>query len=319
MKIRRRLFAILVAMLILCFLIGPGSIASGAQRSYYWYPRTSIVWPHDGQGNPTSVVQSRAINVSVWPTRQVPCNERDGWERISLQVAKNNEPVQIAAASGQRILRTVNGVMFPSVEYNNVPADMTTDPTTQYRFVYGAVFSNVWVHAADPRTLYPHPVVPTGYSERRPREVDTRIQIVWPHNGRGNFTPVERATFVNIAVDIFAHSTLKSVPPDYLVDSSLIPNPVLLVAEGNGPLRERNEAGASFAIPERITYTVNGRTYPRWVFNNVAVKPGQQYHFMVTASSPEADFERAYSTIWTHAVDARTFLPHPEVPPPCVP
>jgi hypothetical protein len=46
------------------------------------------------------------------------------------------------------------------------------------------------------------------------------------------------------------------------------------------------------------------------------VKPGQQYHF--TASVFQGKISCPYTTIWTHAADARTFLPHPEVPPPCL-
>lgn len=56
-----------------------------------------------------------------------------------------------------------------------------------------------------------------------------RISIVWPHDGRGNYAPVERAPLVNLAVDLFAHGTSRSVPADF--EPELMN---LSVAEGNG-------------------------------------------------------------------------------------
>jgi hypothetical protein len=274
-----------------------------------WDTQIAIVWPHDGQGNPTDVAHSRAVNVSVWPRNQVYCtlhpNEGLGGVRdFYLGVARDNEPLEQLEDRGELILRTVNGVTFPSVEFNNVPADLAANPSSKYRFVLEAAWSNIWVHGADPRTIFPHPVVPTGYREWVSPEA--RIQIVWPHGEEGRFAPVEEATLVNVAIDIFHHGTLKSAPLDYEPDGLHIS-----VAEGND-LPRRADPGPA----QKVTYTANGQTFPRWVFNDVPVKPGQQYHFM--ASVFQGKISYPYTTIWTHAADARTFLPHPEVPPPCL-
>jgi hypothetical protein len=87
--------------------------------------------------------------------------------------------------------------------------------------------------------------------------------------------------------------------------------PHLFVAPGNGPIQPVGVA------PQQITYTVNGQSFPRWVFNNVPVQPTQQYNFLADVSTDLKTASR-YSTIWTHSPDARTYLPHPHPPPPCI-
>jgi hypothetical protein len=135
-----------------------------------------------------------------------------------------------------------------------------------------------------------------------------RISIVWPHDERGNFAPVERAPLVNVAVDLFVHGTLKSVPPDFEPDFM-----DLMVVEGNNLPQRANKT------PVKTTYTVNGQTFPRWVFNDVPVKPGGQFHFLVYLIPFRRAGFKFNTTVWTHAPDARTFLPQPELPPPCLP
>jgi hypothetical protein len=309
MRIKRSLFTFLLSTLALLTLVSSASAWPAADYSNYWTSyAVSIVWPHDGQGNPTVVAQSRAVNVSVWPIESELCDVPPTNEMV-LWCGKDNEPLEPVKSYDVMILRNADGYKFPTLEYNNVPANLAADPTAKYRFVEN-LSSNVWVHAADPRTFYPHPVVPTGYSDSHPEELDTRIQIVWPHDGRGNFTPVERATHVNIAVDIFEHGTLKSVRPD------LPYGPIALeVAEGNGKLQMYPPPTIHSDAPlrpEQISYTVNGQDFPRWVFNNVTVKPGTQHHFRVIVMGGP---NRVYPTIWTHAADARTIFPNPQPPP----
>jgi hypothetical protein len=71
--------------------------------------------------------------------------------------------------------------------------------------------------------------------------------------------------------------------------------------------------------PQETTYTINGQQYPRWVFNDVPVQPGQQYHFMAMLTGIQGGVVdgRQFPTIWTHAADARTYLPTPQPPPAC--
>jgi len=303
MRCPRLLFAALLALLVVFLPVGP---VAGAPLATHipWDPRISIVWPHDGQGNPTPVERSRAVNVSVWPANQVSCTEDPG---LGLSMAKNNELLQSLPIRGQLILRSVAGRTFPTYEFNNIPADLLAEPTAQFRFAVGLLGSNIWVHAADPRTFLPHPVVPTSI-EPRVGSIDACIQIVWPHDERGNFAPVERAPLVNVAVDLFVHGTLKSVPLEFR------PGRIqLIVAEGNGrPVLTDYPA-------VKTGYIANRQMFPRWVFNDVPVRPGGQYHFLVAVFFGRPAFMSPYTTVWTHAPDARTFLPQPELPPPCLP
>ena len=63
-----------------------------------------------------------------------------------------------------------------------------------------------------------------------PEQLDACIQIVWPHDERGELRPAAEVPLVNIAVDLFAHGTLDSVPLDYEPDDLS-----LLVADENSP------------------------------------------------------------------------------------
>jgi len=312
MRLAKPLFALLLASVA---LLAAGDQVALAQGHWQWMPRVAIVWPHDGQGHQTSVDRSRAVNVAVWPENQVNCSSppTDPLQATVLLMAVNNEPAVPVPVTPQLVLRTVDGVTFPSLEYNNIPADLAAHPGDKYTFVAGTgtYLGPAWVHAADPRTFLPDPVIPTGYSGPDPKELDARIQVVWPHDANGQYAPVERATFVNIAVDLFEHGTNKSVPLDYELAAHRVPGeigPLLLYAA-----KENDPMLGSPPSAERVTYTANGQTFPRWVFNNVPVQPGRQYHF---AALP-AGLNVAYPSIWTHGPDARTYLPTPELPPAC--
>jgi hypothetical protein len=269
------------------------------------FQQVGVVWPHDGQGNAVGLDQARAVNVSLWPRVQVSCDVQP--ETGVLWMARDNEPAQPVAGDAQVVLALVDGAQFPMLVVNGVPAD-TTSPGTSYRFFVRSPDSNVWVHAADPRSNLTEPVFPTEHSDQNPRQVDVRIQVVWPHDGRGESVPVERATAVNIAVDLFAHGTTRSVPLDFE------PELVLRVAAGNNPLREQNEAGQPIASVTRTTHVVDDRTFPRWVFNNVPVQPGSQYHFLIDITGGA---EIAYPSIWTHGHDAELRQAAPSIPPSC--
>jgi len=283
-----------------------------------WYPQIAIVWPHDGQGVPTTVEQSRAVNVSVWPAQQVRC---DAQANFQLMIAKQNGLARVAAVAGEAVTRTVGAVTFPVLEYNDIEANLAGDRTVQFRLLtYGEVqptrldfAGNVWIHAADPRTILPGPVLPLGLADRSHTAggYDSRIQVVWPHDGKGSFTAVEEATYVNVAVDIFAHDTFDSAVPE---PSGKYPFTVtLLKADANGPLEP------VLRTPEVITHTANDLAYPRWVFNDVPVNPAHATHFVVSLLPAGAKAASPHTTVWTHASDARTILPNPPVPPACVP
>jgi len=324
---KRRLLALGMALSIVLITPVPGladppharrGTPTAGLQAMLWQPQIAIVWPHDGQGGQTSVELSRAINVSVWPAEQVRCNAGANFQ---LMVARQNGLARVAAVAGEPGMRSVGAVSYPALEYNDIEANLAGDRTVQYRLLtYGEVqptrldfAGNVWIHAADPRTLLPGPVLPLGLAEssRPTGGYDARIQVVWPHDGRGNHTPVEDATYVNVAVDIFAHDTFDAAIPD---PSGAYPFSVtLLKADGNGPLEPVLRSS------EVITQTANDLEYPRWVFNDVPVNPAHATHFVVSLLPAGARAASPYTTVWTHASDARTILPNPPVPPSCLP
>lgn len=285
--------------------------------------RIAIVYPHDAEGHAVPVERAPLVNVSVWPgpDGQVSCT--DPPNPMPLFMAKNNDVARPVRMNGQMILRTINGVTFPSIEYNNIPVDLPTDPSAKYSFYAGYVgASNVWVHAADPRSYAPQQVVPTsvdtGYPPLR-EPADARIQVVWPHDEQGNAAPVDRATRVNVAVDFFVHGTRVVLGPRMMPDVNT--GPYLAIAEDNGQLQEFKEFRGillhdPIVQPGGTTYSINGLTYFRYIYNNVPVRPGHQYHFAV---STFVNAGGLYTTVWTHATDARTNLPQPVVPPACGP
>jgi hypothetical protein len=275
--------------------------------------RISIVWPQDGQGASAPLAVSKAVNVSVWGSRSVACDQLPS-PLVTLSMARNNEPIYQVAVNGRLSLRELDGRSFPSLEYNDIPTISMDDSKTQYRFL--SFPSNVWVHALDPRTYYPQPLEPTGFTAETDK-LDTRIQIVFPHDTAGKYVPAQEATRVNIAVDIFEHGSLRSVksfPADHII---------LYFARGNEVIRpaiEVDAQGLAAKPPSQEINRISLVEYPRWVFNDIPVLPDQQYNFLVwLVPPPKQESLIVYPNIWTHAKDARTYYPDPERPPTCVP
>ncbi len=256
------------------------------------------MWPHSG-GVFKPVEKSTHVNLSVWPTSAVQCGMAPAND-LTLWRAHNNDPAMPVDVEDVDVInRDVDGVAFPSLEFNSVSANMAADPGGRYYFFTG-LDSNVWVDAADPRTYLPYPQKPTGFSESNaPSQLDGRIQIVWPHDAAGAYTTVDKATYVNVVAELFEHGTLKAVPLEY---SGKV---VLYMADFNGPLKP-------VATGKRTSHEVNGVEYPRWEFNDIPVKANGQYQYLI-----QVEGVTTYPTIWTHAYDARTWMPHPEAPPPC--
>lgn len=297
MKHHRRflvLFMVLVLQALVLFLPRhPAEAASRVQGPAEWpFPRISIVWPG---------VVAPQVNVAVWPSTQVSCATTP---RMTLFRARNNEPAEVVGTAGMVHRKILDeSTSFPYVEFTDVPVAM--GPDVKYRFFTDGA-SNVWVHGADPRTYYPQPVIPKGLVGTAPAQVDARIQVVWPHNKEGRVAPPESARFVNVAVDLFEHGTLRSVPLDFPADFE---NLHLHIAQGNGPLLPRGP----FRL-DRIQTTVNGQSFPRWVFNDVPVDPDVAYNFAVLMDGVEM-----FPSVWTHAKDARTYMPNPSAAPTCIP
>jgi hypothetical protein len=144
--------------------------------------------------------------------------------------------------------------------------------------------------------------------------------VVYPHDEYGRYAPPERAHFVNISVDVFKHGTLESVPVDYPDDqwkNAIAWPPQVLVAEANNPPTVFYPYPGF--EPQKTTYTLNGQTFPRWVYNGIPVEPGFQYHFAISLgmrSRPPS--VKGYSNVWTYASDAHVPQPIPQLPPACI-
>jgi len=270
-----------------------------------WTPQVAIVFPvanAEGSKNPP---ESYAVNVSVWPANRVLCDQPPK-PAVSLFMAKALNPVELVDKQPEMMRRKEGSTSFPSQEYNQVPANLVADSNTSYTFVAyvrGQPASNVWLYGKPPGQYAP--VKPTGYASPDPAALDTRIQVVFPHDSQGRQVPPAQATALNIAVDVFQHGTELSVPPDSTIE------PRLWQAEGSSLLK------AAPPGVQKTTYTLNGQGYPRWVFNDVQVHPGQAYHFLATVGQL-GQHGGAYPTIWTHGTAAKG-APKIETPPGCIP
>lgn len=246
-----------------------------------------------------------------------------GVHQFYLWLARGNDPVERVSVNPVLVQRIVGGVTFPSDEYNDVLANLVADPSAKYTFGVGLGpwTGNIWVHGADPRTVYPNPIVPVGLGTAAAGQIESRIQIVWPHDMQGNPRPVTQATLVNIAVDLFIHLSTaeelqpntppRSVPLDFQPDAL-----TLMSAHGNHPVTSRDLNGHPYPPTQKITYTANGQTFPRWVFNDVPVDPHVPEHFLAPVYSGK--ILSPYVDIWTHSASALTYLPQPALPPSCV-
>ncbi len=284
---RRALQLVFILMVAFGIFVGMSvpSIASGPP----WTPPfwVTLVQPYDSADKPTDLALPRRVAVSIWPSGVVSCSTdlaTTGAGGVHLYLAKNNGVAEPTGQVGRLVLRTVNGVGFPSLEFGDLPADLEGEPSAQYRFTTWA--GNVRVYAADVRTFYPHPVVPVGVAAPQAGDfLDARIQIVWPHDEQGHFAPVDSATRVDFG-------------------------PSLFLAQGDGAIH-RFEGQA-----QETSYTASGQVFPRWVFNDVPVHPGEVYNFLASAST---DLKTAspYTTIWTHASVAQPDYATARLPPPC--
>jgi hypothetical protein len=306
----RRIWLMAMAALACLAACGGGDAAApssdpalnqGALNS--WTPRVAIVFPVTAAGGAKDAAY--AANVSVWPTNRVLCGKEPSPD-VSLYMAKDFEPGDLVQQQRAIAPRQVGGISFPSAEFNDVPANLAADASASYSFVAyvrGQPASNAWLYGKPPAQYTP--VKPTGYGSPDPAALDTRIQIVFPHDESGKPAPSNTATEVNVALDIFQHGTELSVPPDAPY------TPKLWLSQGSEPLA---------TVPpgvQKTTYTLNGQGYPRWVFNNVRVDPAAGYHLLATVGLL-GQRGGSYPTIWTHA-PAHPAAAKPQAPPACIP
>jgi hypothetical protein len=123
------------------------------------------------------------------------------------------------------------------------------------------------------------------------------IAVVWPHDLQGRPTSVSMAQLVNI-----------SVWPTSQVGCGRGSNPSidLLLARNTEPA---SSIGSASRLIQR---TIGGVRFPSEEFENVpanlAVDPLATYTFVSFVNGIPT------GNVWVHAIDSRTFLPHPVVP-----
>ncbi|MHB1417078.1 MAG: YncE family protein, partial [Chloroflexota bacterium] len=188
--------------------------------------KVEIVWPHDQK--PVTEANLANIGVDIFQPASYRPVAGDFGGQVVLWRALNNEPAVPIAVGKKRMASgpasgslACPGFIYPTWDFNDVDVSAARDPNNRlffYLTVDGqAINTNVWSHAADARTYFPQQDVPDGTAPVG-EAVDTRIQIVWPHDGAGHSLPVSDADVANIGVLVFNHGTQASVPTDWNQD-----------------------------------------------------------------------------------------------------
>ncbi len=283
----------------------PSAVTSAATAAWdrlappFLRSKIEIVWPHDN----ASVHEATRANITAYllagpGNDPPPCD----WDPVvRLWAAQNGAPARVVA-TGQKRMLSQGGSTFPAWDFNDVDVSAAQDPTGKLAFfaTVGGVptFHNVWVHAGDPRTIFPQADMPLGTTDRLPSALDARIEIVWPHGD----APVDQADRANITVYLFESGSKIALAP------SMSELPVVRLHRSQNVDPEQ----PGTAVPGRPrAVTVNGITFEAWDFNDVDVSaardPLNRLYFWASV-----DGVTAYSNIWAHGTDARTFFPEPE-------
>ncbi|HEY3109585.1 MAG TPA: hypothetical protein VGL23_12575 [Chloroflexota bacterium] len=130
----------------------------------------------------------------------------------------------------------------------------------------------------------------------RPAEVDAKIEIVWPHGGAS----VREASQANVTAAVFRHGGLTSVGPSFAA-------PVRLWSAVDNGVEQPVALGTPRAA------RAGSLNYPLWDFNDVDVSaardPKKKVYLRLSI-----DGKREATNVWSHASDARTYMPQPDVP-----
>ena len=270
--------------------------------------KIEIVWPHGG----VPVREADLANITAYLIAEpsssasgLPAPPACDWNpTVRLWAALNADPARQVAV-GQKRMVTADGRTFPVWDFNDVDVAAARDPANKLTFfatVDGVrTLHNVWTHAADARTVFPQTDIPTGTLRRLPIALDSRIEIVWPHDN----LPPEQATLANITAYLSAPGTLQTIPPDV----SWTPTAKLhwsLNAD-----TEKTPGTGIAGVPRTLTAS-NGLEFQAWDFNDVDVSAAREtlnrLYFWVTV-----DDTATFPNVWAHAVDARTVFPQPDM------
>ena len=103
----------LATLLIVTIVLPAGAVADGVEQGWEFL-RVSIVWPYDESGAERPVAESTLVNVSIWPAGQVRCaKSTTPW--VLLGGTRDNEFASVGQPRDAVVLRTVDGVTFPSL------------------------------------------------------------------------------------------------------------------------------------------------------------------------------------------------------------
>jgi hypothetical protein len=266
--------------------------------------KIEVVWPHDE----ASVRDANLANVTAYLISDngndaPPCD----WEpTVRLWAALNSQPARPIAVGEKRMIAT-GGRRFPAWDFNDVDVSAAREPANKLTFfvtVDGVkTLHNVWVHAADARTIFPQPDTPTGVVTRRPDAVDARIEVVWPHDN----LPVDKATLANITAYPFDGETKQAIPPE------LNWSPTLRLHQSMNADTETAEAYGSAPIGvSRVITSENGVHFLAWDFDNVDVSAAQdslnKLYFWLSG-----DDMVAYPNIWAHGANTPTIFPQTDI------
>jgi hypothetical protein len=261
--------------------------------------KIEIVWPHDNAPVREATLANITAYLIVGPGNEPPPCEWD--PVVHLWAGQNGAPARVVAA-GQKRMINQGGSTFPAWDFNDVDVSAAQDPTGKLAFFATvddtSTYHNIWIHAADPRTIFPQADMPRGVTDRQPKAVDARIEIVWPHDS----APAQEAKLANVTVYLFEVGSMVALSP------SVSWTPVVRLHRS---LNVDPEKPGTAVIGQPRTVTVNGLTFEAWDFNDVDVSAAQdplnRLYFWVSV-----DDVVTFSNVWAHGADARTFFPEPE-------
>jgi hypothetical protein len=266
--------------------------------------KIEVVWPHgEASVRDADLANITAYLISETGNDSPPCD----WEpTVRLWVAQNSQPARPIAVGEKRMIAT-GGRRFPAWDFNDVDVSAAREPASKLTFfvtVDGVnTLHNVWVHAADARTIFPQPDTPTGVVMQRPAAVDAKIEVVWPHDN----LPVDQATLANITAYLFESETKEAIPPD------LQWSPTLRLHQSKNADTETAEAYGSAPIGvSRVITSENGLPFLAWDFDNIDVSAAQdslnKMYFWLSG-----DDVAAFPNVWAHGAGTPTIFPQTDI------